>query len=161
MSIPLFLKEWQQASPDTHRVLAGIKLPQDDETQSLIQKLSNRLNITELARGVAVEATSYVGRIDIGDLQIAIRPKIETTALLHLLQYTYGLRQLDLFSTVTSETEDWSFQDILINQLAAEVSELVMRGLHRRYVRQEEALVSPRGRIAVQTLDNQGGIWQD
>ncbi len=162
MSIPVSLQEWQQASPVTNKLLAGVRLPQDDETQAVIQQLSasDRLNITELAKGVFVEATSYVGRIGIGDLQITIRPKIETTALLHLLQYTYGLRQLDLFSTVAANTEAWSFQDILINQLAAEVSELVTRGLQRRYVRREEALASPRGRIAIQKIANQGGIVQ-
>ena len=89
MSIPVSLQEWQQASPVTNKLLAGVRLPQDDETQAVIQQLSasDRLNITELAKGVFVEATSYVGRIGIGDLQITIRPKIETTALLHLLQY--------------------------------------------------------------------------
>src|SRR5947209_7620977 len=162
MSISLLLQEWEHVSPVTNKSLAGVRLELDDETQTIVQNLSeaSKLKITELAKGIAVEATSYVGRIGIGDLQISIRPKIEITALLHLLQYTYGLRQLDFFPTVEYENEAWSFQDILISQLVAEVSELVMRGLHRKYVRREEALLSPRGRIAVQTIANQGGIFR-
>jgi 5-methylcytosine-specific restriction enzyme subunit McrC len=162
MSIPLLLQEWEQASPATNKLLAGVRLQLADETQAIVQNLSEagKLKITELAKGVAVEATSYVGRIGIGDLRITIRPKIETTALLHLLQYTYGLRQLSLFPIAHYESGAYSFQDILISQLAAEVSELVTRGLRRTYVRREEALLSPRGRIAVQTIANQGGIFR-
>jgi len=134
MSIPVLLQEWQQVSPDSNKLLAGVKLPQDNETQTVVQNLSEsgKLKITELAKGIVVEATSYVGRIRVGDLQITIQPKIEMIRLLHLLRYTYGLRQLDLYSTVELDSESLSFQDLLINQLVAEVSELLMRGLHRR-----------------------------
>src|SRR6266480_2876418 len=45
-------------------------------------------------------------------------------------------------------------------QLLSEVSELLLRGLHRRYVRREEVLTSPRGRISLQTIARQGGIVQ-
>ena len=58
------------------------------------------------------------------------------------------------------DSELLSFQDLLINQLAAEVSELLLRGLQRKYIRREEALSSPRGKIAIQTIAIQGGVVQ-
>jgi len=162
MSIAIDLQEWQSATPTTHPQLAGLELPRDDATQRLVQALSDseRLKVLELRRGVSLEASSYVGRIALGELQITIRPKIKMLPLLHLLQYAYGLRQLDLLSVAGFETESLTFQDLLIYQLFAEVRELVLRGLHRRYVRKEEALASPRGRIALQTIARQGGIVQ-
>ncbi len=162
MSIAIDLQEWQAASPMTHTQLAGLELPRDDATQRLVQALSDseRLKVLELRRGVSLQASSYVGRIALGDLQITVRPKITMLPLLHLLQYTYGLRQLDLLSVTGFETESLTFQDLLIHQLLAEVSELLLRGLHRRYIRREEALASPRGKIALQTIARQGGIVQ-
>src|SRR5215469_7935662 len=161
-SIAIDLQEWQLASPITHTQLAGLELPKDDATQRLVQALSDseRLKVLELRRGISLEASSYVGRIALGELQITIKPKIKMLPLLHLLQYTYGLRQLDLLPVAGFETESLTFQDLLIHQLLAEVSELLLRGLHRRYVRREELLSSPRGRIALYKIANQGGIVQ-
>src|SRR6266700_4456240 len=154
MSIAIDLQEWQAAAPMTHAQLVGVELPRDDITQRLIQVLSEkkRLKVLELRQGVSLEASWYVGRIALSELQITIRPKIKMLPLLHLLQYTYGLRQLDLLSIAGFETESLTFQDLLIHQLLAEVSELLLRGLHRRYVRREEVLTSPRGRISLQTI---------
>ena len=162
MSTRVDIQEWQQTSFETHKQLIGVELPEDDTTQTLIQVLSasEKLKIAQLRKGVSLETSSYVGKIALGDLQITIRSKIRTLPLLHLLQYTYGLRQLDLHSVVGFDSELLSFQDLLINQLAAEVSELLLRGLQRKYVRREGVLSSPRGRIAIQTIANQGGIVQ-
>jgi 5-methylcytosine-specific restriction enzyme subunit McrC len=49
-------------------------------------------------------------------------------------------------------------QDILVWQLIEEVKELLARGLRRAYVRREEALASPRGRIDFQTLAAQSAL---
>jgi 5-methylcytosine-specific restriction enzyme subunit McrC len=162
MSIPIDLREWQNASSSTHKQLANALLPEDNATQTLIDtlSLSGKLTITQLRRGITLETASHVGRIAVGNLDITIHPKIQMLHLLHLLQYTYGLRQLDLFSSVAFDAEPLSFQDLLITQLLAEAKELLMRGLHRRYIRREEALTSPRGRIAIQTIARQGGIFQ-
>ncbi len=104
MSIAIDLQEWQAAAPMTHAQLVGVELPRDDITQRLIQVLSEkkRLKVLELRQGVSLEASSYVGRIALGELQITIRPKIKMLPLLHLLQYTYGLRQRR-FSPVREE----------------------------------------------------------
>ncbi|WP_158079920.1 McrC family protein [Archangium sp. Cb G35] len=101
----------------------------------------------ELKKGLRLEATSYVGTIRLGSLSVIIRPKIQEAPLLSLLRYAYGLRNLELFSELEQRTSLLAFQDLLIHQLEAETQELLQRGLHREYVRQEEELASPRGKI--------------
>jgi len=162
MSIEINLQEWQKTSFEIHKQLASLELPEDDATQSLLQALSKseKLIVSQLRRGVVLETTSYVGRIALGDLRVTIHPKIKMLPLLQLLRYAFGLRQLALFSDVNFDNESLSFQDLLIYQLVAEVRELLLRGLHRRYVRREETLASPRGSIDIQKVARQGGIVQ-
>jgi len=162
MSIAVDVHEWQKASFATHTQLVGLALPEDDLTQQVIEELSEsgHLKIIQHRKGLQLETASHVGRITIGDLQITIRPKIKLLPLLRLMQYAYGLRQLDLFSAVTFDTETLTFQDLLINQFALEVSDLLSRGLQRQYAQKDEMLVSPRGRISFQRMANQGGVLQ-
>jgi 5-methylcytosine-specific restriction enzyme subunit McrC len=162
MTICIDLQEWQKASFKTNQQLAGLVLPEDAATQQVIQHLSDdrKLAIIQHYRGISLEASSYVGRIMLGDVQITIRPKIAALPLLQLVQYAYGLRQLNIFSAVDFDTEAFTFQDLLIYQLALEINELLMRGLQRTYVRRDEQLTIPRGRISMQKIANQGGIIQ-
>jgi 5-methylcytosine-specific restriction enzyme subunit McrC len=118
------------------------------------------LDIVELRQGLSLRATSYVGRVRLGALQVTIRPKIPLMCLLRLFQYAYGLRHLKLFSLVGYGAEPQTFQDLLIHQLAAEASELLSRGLHRRYVRRDQQLSSPRGRIDMPRIVRDGGLTQ-
>jgi len=159
-SVRVSLHEWQSLSPERDSVLAGRYLDPDPMLQELAACLSRsgRLEVAELRRGLAIRATSYVGRISLGSLQITIRPKIADAQLLHLLRYAYGLRNLDLFSAVGCQTESWAFQDLIICQLAAEAEELLSRGLHRRYVRSDQELPAPRGKIDVHRVARQGGL---
>ncbi|GHO96486.1 hypothetical protein KSF_065340 [Reticulibacter mediterranei] len=162
MSVSIEMQEWQTAAPATHSHLANLALPEDNAMQQLIEQLSTsgQLKIIEKRQGLVLETSSYVGRITLGDVQVTIRPKIQMMPLLRLMQYAYGLRQLDLSATATFDVEASSFQDLLIYQLANEVSDLLTRGLQRQYVRKQEQLGSPRGRVDVQRLARQGGIMQ-
>ncbi len=162
MSITIELSEWQKVSFTADERLVDVVLPQDTVTRQFIQKLevAQKLKINEMRQGIVLETFSYVGQISIGNLQITIRPKISMFPLLRLMQYTYGLRHLDLFPTVGFDIETLTFQDLLIAQLAAEVNELLARGLQRQYMRHDEQSVSPRGRISMQQIANQGGIVQ-
>jgi 5-methylcytosine-specific restriction enzyme subunit McrC len=56
--------------------------------------------------------------------------------------------------------EPQTFQDLLIHQLAAEASELLARGFHRRYFRRYQQLSSPRGRIDIPRIVRDGGLPQ-
>src|SRR5258708_19503330 len=61
---------------------------------------------------------------------------------------------------VAYSSEAQAFQELLIQELIEEVSELVARGLHRRYVRTDDMLANPRGRIDLQRIAQQEGVIQ-
>jgi 5-methylcytosine-specific restriction enzyme subunit McrC len=153
------LTEWQSLYPEPGSELENVFL-EDAGVRDLAKRItrSGMLEITELKEGLFLRASSYVGRIDLGNLRITITPKVEGKALLRLLRYAYGLRDLGLFSGVGYEAEPEAFQDLLIHQLAAEAQELLSRGLHRRYVRVARDLSSPRGKIDMRTIAGRGGI---
>jgi 5-methylcytosine-specific restriction enzyme subunit McrC len=130
-------------------VLAGRSLGDDRAARATAAKLTDSgfLEIDELARGIRVRSTSYVGSLQLGCLRVTVRPKLEGAPLLNLVRYAYGLRNLKLFAESAQAAATATFQDLLIHQLAAETAELLARGLHRRYERLEQSLSSPRGRI--------------
>ena len=157
-----YLREWRYYPPDSGTRLADVFLGDDPAIRSVVQQLagSGRLEILELTQGLSIKTFSYVGSIKLGDIRITVHPKLTGAPLLKLLRYAYGLRQLDLFSPVEYGAEARAFQDLLIHQLLAEATELVSRGLHRTYVRLDQDLASPRGRINFQQLTRQGGLVQ-
>lgn len=149
--VTINLKEWESQGPESDPRLAGLRLGEVSASQ-MAKALthSGQLEVVELAQGVSVRAMSFVGSVQLGRLQVTIRPKITGAPLLNLLRYAYGLRNLNLFDPVDFGAAPRSFQDLLIHQLAAEAAELMARGLHRRYQRRDESLASPRGRIDIQ-----------
>jgi 5-methylcytosine-specific restriction enzyme subunit McrC len=70
------------------------------------------------------------------------------------------LRDLKISAEVAYSSENQAFQELLIQQLIAEVSELAARGLYRRYVRNDDMLANPRGRIDLQRIAKQNGVNQ-
>jgi 5-methylcytosine-specific restriction enzyme subunit McrC len=152
------LREWEHRNPELDTKLAGLEL-EDTVARGLARELSaaGKLEVLELAQGMSIRATSYVGRVRLGRLLVTVQPKITGMPLLALLRYAYGLRNLDLFPSTGYDAASSPFQELLIHQLAAEAAELLSRGLHREYVHSPEALVSPRGRLDFQTYARQGG----
>lgn len=118
------------------------------------------LEVLELRDGIEIRTTSFVGRIRLGELQITIHPKLPVDVLLALFRYAYGLRNLKLFEASEHSALAEAFQDLLISQLVAEITELLERGLHRRYEIVHETLVAPRGRIDLQRIARQGGVYE-
>jgi 5-methylcytosine-specific restriction enzyme subunit McrC len=160
--ISVDLSEWESRGPESDRCLEGVFLRDDTSVQKMAQYLSEKgmLEISELRKGLLIKSNSYVGRVDLGNVRITIRPKIDDAPFLQLLRYAYGLRDLRLFGKTVYHPEPRAFQDLLIHQLVAEASELISRGLHRRYVRLDETLQSPRGRIDIKRIARNGGIAQ-
>lgn len=104
-----------------------------------------------------IEATSYVGRISLGPLQITVLPKVRGKALLTLFRYAYGLRNLELASASDYDGDiNQAFQEVLVLQLTAEVEELLARGLQRGYRPLREPLASPRGRFDFESYVRMG-----
>lgn len=147
--VGLQLREWEVAAPDKHPELAGLSFGKDYRARTIARSLDEGklIHIEELAGGLRVEATSYVGSLRLGPLAVTIWPKIEGDAFLSLFRYAYGLRKLHLVGRDKVHLTAHAFQDLLLHQLVAEVTEILSRGLDRRYVRRDSSLSMPRGRI--------------
>jgi 5-methylcytosine-specific restriction enzyme subunit McrC len=160
ITISLRLTEWQTVCPDPGSPTVGVSLGNDPTLKDLTRRLSESgiLEVLELRSGLSVRSTSFVGRVRLGQIEITVVPKLPTNALLKLLRYAYGLRDLRLFPATPISTQATGLQDILVWQLIEEVKELLGRGLRRAYARREESLSSPRGRIDFQTLASQSAL---
>lgn len=158
-AIDVELAEWSHIGPAQDERLAGLSLAGDVPAQHVAEALRGRLDIREGYKGLEVSSTSFVGRVDVGPLRIAIRPKLPAAPLTRLLRYAYGLRDLGMpLSETRVPVARHGLQDLLVALLAAEAEELLHRGLTRHYVPLGGALESPRGRILVQELANRGGV---
>lgn len=160
--ITINLCEWESRDPETESGLRDVFLPNDGTVAKTVKFLgeTGMLGITERRYGLCIEASSYVGRIRVGNVLVTVHPKITGMPLLHLLRYAYGLRNLQLYSDAGYGIAPETFQDLLVNQLAAEVKELVSRGLNRKYVKRSASLSSPRGRMDIQHIVKNGGVNQ-
>ena len=143
------LLEWSSWPPKEGSRAAPVHLDAAPEVQELADSLhrSGRLRVRDLQTGLCLEATSYVGTLQLGSLSIVIRPKLQGMPLLALLRYAYGLCQLELFDVLAQDTSPHALQELLLHQLEGEVRVLLRQGPQRAYVRREEELASPRGRI--------------
>lgn len=156
------LPEWGSLDPSgstaAEVALRGLEL-EDRGVRAIACALGKAkvLVVDELRTGIAIHATSFVGRIQLGRLRITVEPKIGRNALLTLFRYAFGLRRLTLFASTSAETGAL-FQDVLLEQLRSEIDELRRRGLMQRYVARSDALACPRGRVDVARLASRGGV---
>lgn len=157
--VSITLSEWDTVSPQTCDDLAGFFLDGSAGSSRVADALnaSRMLRLTELKSGLEVSSASYVGRVRVGNLNVTVLPKLKAASLLRLLRYAFGFRRLELISDLTHLVGQCGFEDLLISQLNAEAQELISRGLQRAYVRQDERLSSPRGRINIDRLALDGG----
>lgn len=152
------LAEWAQVGPAQDKRLEGTSFGDDAPARRLAEALRRRVDIREGRRGLEIASTSYVGRVDVGPLRIVIRPKLPAMPLARLLRYAYALRNVTTVEETQAPTTRHGLHDLLVAMLAAEVEELMHRGLSRRYVPVSEMLECPRGRILVEELAHEGGI---
>ena len=147
------LREWETLRPDAGGPLAHRTLS-NEANRKLAEQLSDHgsIEVLELVRGLEIRATSFVGRLTLGEVTVTIQPKLSGAPFVNLLRYAYDLRHLDLYEPAGYATEKWAFQDLLIQQLAAEMRELLARGVHREYDRTCANLANPRGRIEFDRL---------
>lgn len=148
-TVDVDLQEWQRLPADRGSPLAQRTFGSDEAARQLAAQLTEtgRMEVLELARGIELRATSFVGRFELAGITITVRPKISGAPLLNLLRYAYGLRHLHLFAGVDYTSTKGGFQDLLIHQLCVEARELLARGIHRDYERTSAYLTTPRGRI--------------
>lgn len=159
-AIQITMTEWETRRPELGSGLDGVFL-HGGEDRAAALRLGDRglLAVTELRTGLMIQSFSCVGKVQFGQVEITIRPKLESSSLLlNLLRYAYGFRKLKLLPEAALRLEQSGFADLLVSQLNTEVNELVARGLHRAYVPRNEWLASPRGRINLGRLGAQGGV---
>jgi 5-methylcytosine-specific restriction enzyme subunit McrC len=143
------LREWETRRPEPGTVLYQRSLSDFPAGRQLAEELtkSGRMAIFEVVRGLELHATSFVGRFLLGELTVTVHPKISGAPLLNLFRYAYGLRDLELYDSIDFVSSRWAFQDLLVQQLAAEATELLKRGIQRDYECTRSDLANPRGRI--------------
>ena len=153
------LSEWETLEPANCPNLVGRFLDASVGTRHVVDRLNKNklLGLTELKSGLQIKAYSHVGRIQVGDVNVTILPKIKGDSLLSLVRYAYGFRQLKLISDSKHLVDQGGFEDLLVSQLNAEAQELVARGLCRAYIATSERLSSPRGRIDLTRMALDGG----
>jgi 5-methylcytosine-specific restriction enzyme subunit McrC len=154
------LAEWEEVGPAQDQRLRGISFADNLPARRLAEDLRSRVDIREGYQGLEIATKSFVGRVDVGPLRIAIRPKLQAMPLARLLRYAYGLRDITTVEETSVPVTRYGLQDLLTAMLAAEVEELLHRGLARRYISLTEPLESPRGRIVVEELTRRGGITE-
>ena len=146
------MTEWDRST------VKDVSFAKDLPARRLVEALRDRVDIREGYEGLEINSTSFVGRVDIGGIRVAIRPKLPAMPLGRLLRYAYGLRDVTTVEETISPTEQRSFHDLLIALLATEVEELLHRGLARRYVPLLGKLESPRGQILIDWVVREGGV---
>ncbi|HPF40129.1 MAG TPA: hypothetical protein PK093_15945 [Phycisphaerae bacterium] len=158
-TLKISLPEWSECTWESDSRLRDFSLDSSPSVQAALKAVnqSGQVEILEVKHGLIVKTKSHVGRIRIGGLDLTIRPKLPGMKLAALLRYAYGLRDLKLLSEHTIATAPVAFHDLLALQLYAEASELVARGLFRKYQRFDEDLASPRGRLNIQSIARRGG----
>ena len=76
--IAIDLLEWEQSEPEPGGPLEGVFLDEDSSIRHHADALTRMgmLEVAELRGGLRLRATSFVGRVTLGRIQITIRPKI-------------------------------------------------------------------------------------
>src|SRR5260370_42214402 len=87
------LREWETARPDERSLLVEQSLAEFPAGRRLAEELSKtgRIEVLELARGLELRASSFVGRVSLGEITVTIRPKITGGPPPKLFHYPYGL----------------------------------------------------------------------
>ena len=89
---------------------------------------------------------STVGAVEVDDLSVLIRPKIEVEQLISLACYRPDWR--DSFQSSDFDfPEEWALPDVIAAMFAAAAEKAFARGLLHGYVEREDALQTVRGRI--------------
>ena len=75
----IHLAEWESLTPGPGTKPDNVFLEDDAEVQELGKQLtkSDMSQVSELRNGLLLRASSYVGRIRLGGLQITVTPKVE------------------------------------------------------------------------------------
>ena len=105
------LQEWGHADSKSHAALASDFFATDTQFEKVAKAYNGKVNFQELRAGLSIRTTSFVGRVQVGQLRIAINPKLDGLKLSQLMKYAYGLRNLKLHASTTADTAAGGLQD--------------------------------------------------
>lgn len=136
----LDLREWEQSEPHT------LSVAERDTLLGVVPSLTIS-PVKDAEATYRITPGSVVGAVEIGDLSVLIRPKIDIGNLLVLACYAMGMFELQHENQFDFEEESESLPDTLALALASSARRAFSRGLLHGYVTEEEALQTVRGRI--------------
>src|SRR4051794_40535381 len=113
-SLVVELTEWDQVGATEDLRLKRRSLQDDVQARRLAETLRGRLDIREGYEGLEITSSSFVGRVDVGPLRIAITPKLPAMPLARLLRYAYGLRDIAVVEETRAPTTRYGLHDLLI-----------------------------------------------
>lgn len=132
------LTEYQESAP------VALTVDQRDALKEAVSGLSITPAPGESDR-YTLKPGSTVGAVEVDDLSVLIRPKIEVKQLISLACYP-DWRDL-VQSSDFNFPEQWALPDVIAAMFAAAAEKAFARGLLHGYVEREEALQTVRGRI--------------
>jgi 5-methylcytosine-specific restriction enzyme subunit McrC len=154
--IEIRLSEWS-SSGAMHAPEELLKELASSEAGLIFDRLGDRLRVEPGFRGLEVNSTSYVGRIDIGPLRVSINPKIDGLPLSDLLKYAYGVDDLWVLEhSSVVEVADEGIQDLFVELLVDQVDALRISGLTKQYLLRRDSVDVIRGRIDANALARRG-----
>jgi len=139
-------KEWSKIRICNPDELALLDLGNQEK---LIEKLnrSNIVKINEFKTYVEIETFAYVGRLQVGNLEITINPKIDNLPFLQLIDYTFDLNIIQHFPETHQSLGAAGFIELLLFGLSIEIERIIKRGLFKQYISINENMNSIKGRI--------------
>jgi 5-methylcytosine-specific restriction enzyme subunit McrC len=160
-SIHITMQEWHTLNPSNSPELRNFRL-EDGASRALAKDISRSgiLEILELYDGLQIRSSSFVGRLRLGNLTVSVLPKLKGMPLFILLRYAYHFRDLHTVPKADFVTSHTGLSDLLTFQLLTEAKDLLSRGLHRKYMRKDSSLASPRGKLHINRIATQSTITE-
>ena len=140
------LHEWDKLYITDKETLSIINL---NDEQEIVEKLSksNIVMVQELKDKIFIQSFAYVGRIQIGNLEITIIPKINELPFIKLLDYTFDLNFMSTYTDTSQTLSKIGFIELLIYRLAMEIKGIINKGIYKTYEKIDEQLNLYRGSI--------------
>jgi 5-methylcytosine-specific restriction enzyme subunit McrC len=92
-------------------------------------------------------SNSYIGRIELPDAAIQIKPKVPVPRILDWIALAYDLKSLNVNSINSGYESDVGNQEWLVKFFIIECQTILTKGLKKGYIGQQEPLQSVRGQL--------------
>jgi 5-methylcytosine-specific restriction enzyme subunit McrC len=140
------LSEWQRCT------LKDVRLSPQDQRLASSLSAERRLTVRETVAGLEIEATGWIGVVELQAVSIVIEPRLVAghLNLLQMLEFVEGVRLFRRFET-PAEFDDGgrSLFDLIAWLLADACDAVLKQGLHADYLQRHEDLPVVRGRLDV------------